>query len=101
MGVGYGYQDMYIRIYLSGYVYCIKRSILTAPTLNSGILAKGSKAVELVNILAGFSPKWMGKNNIPGFTSVVSLAGTSICPLLEVNLTNSFGCIFSFCASVG
>lgn len=30
---------------------------LTAETLNSGILASGSKASELVRIFAGFSPK--------------------------------------------
>lgn len=53
-------------------------STLTALTLNSGILARGSKASELVSTLVGFSPKWMGKNSVPGCGELLMRAGASL-----------------------
>ena len=57
-----------------------------AHTLNSGILAMGSRAV-LVSMLAGDSQKWKGTNTVPGRTRAVTLAEMLMTPRRVSTLT--------------
>src|SRR5665648_484552 len=57
-----------------------------AHTLNSGILATGSRAL-LVSLLAGDSQKWKGTNTVPGRTRVATLAGMLMTPRRVSTLT--------------